>query len=45
MKGQDRKRENKRKPQRTLMEKRADKWAKKEGKGTLIAPTGPIKAR
>jgi len=45
MKGQERGRDQKRKPQKTLMEKRAAKWAKKEGKTGLIAPTSSIKPR
>lgn len=45
MKGHERRRDEKRKPQKTLMEKRADKWAKKENKGIIIVPTGPIKSR
>jgi hypothetical protein len=43
MKGQERRRDEKRKPLKTLMEKRAAKWAKKEGKTTLIAPGSSIK--
>lgn len=45
MKGQERKRDEKRKPLKTLMEKRAAKWAKKENKTGLLAPTNQIKAR
>ena len=38
-KGHDRKRDEKKKPMKTLMEKRAAKWAKKENKGLIsIAP-------
>ncbi|MGB7951917.1 MAG: hypothetical protein WCH75_29880 [Candidatus Binatia bacterium] len=38
-KGQDRKKDEKKKPQKTLMEKRAAKRAKKENQGTFsIAP-------
>ena len=33
--GHDRKRDEKRKPMKTLMEKRAAKWAKKDNKGTI----------
>ena len=45
MKGQERRRDEKKKPLKTLMEKRADKRAKKENRGTLIAPINQIKAR
>ena len=46
MKGHERKRDEKRKPQKTLMEKRAAKWAKKENKGMLsIAPSAMTKKR
>ncbi len=45
MKGQERRRDEKKKPLKTLMEKRAAKWAKKDGKTGLIAPTSSIKPR
>ena len=32
-KGQDKKKEDKKKPLKTLKEKRAEKWAKKDSKG------------
>jgi hypothetical protein len=38
--GHDRKKDVKKKPQKTLMEKRAAKWAKKENKG-IIGITPP----
>ncbi len=45
-KGQDRKKDQKKKPMKTLMEKRAAKWAKKENKGMLsIAPSAMTKKR
>jgi hypothetical protein len=38
--GHDRKRDEKKKPLKSLMEKRAAKWAKKENKGIIsIAPS------
>jgi hypothetical protein len=45
-KGQDRKKDEKKKPQKTLMEKRAAKRAKKENQGTFsIAPATMTKKR
>jgi hypothetical protein len=43
--GHDRKRDEKKKPQKTLMEKRAAKWAKKENKGTISIAPPTTKAR
>ena len=40
-KGQDRKKDQKKKPLKTLMEKRAAQRAKKENKGKLIIPASP----
>lgn len=43
-KGMDRKKDEKKKPMRTLMEKRADKKAKRENKGILsVTPSLAIK--
>ena len=45
-KGQDRKKDEKKKPQKTLMEKRAAKRAKKENQGNFsIAPSTMTKKR
>jgi hypothetical protein len=41
-KGLDRKKSEKKKPQKTLMEKRAAKRAKKENKGVLSIAPSPI---
>jgi hypothetical protein len=43
--GHDRKKDQKKKPQKTLMEKRAAKWAKKENKGIINITPPTIKAR
>jgi hypothetical protein len=44
-KGLERKKDEKKKPLRTLMEKRADKRAKKENKGMLSIAPSPITKR
>ena len=41
-KGQDRRKDEKKKPQKTLMEKRAAKRAKKENKGMFSIAPSPI---